>query len=295
VYKRQDKSLLRATNTVKVVFPDNKLGGVGAVTLCVGERISGIDPTPIKPGIYNLDSSTFKVQVESASCIGKNTGKISATILNTNYAYKVSVTGLNNYSTTQDIALGTGTWSSAGLAKGKYTVCFAIASEPNQKQCFEVEVTEPSPLSVYAKVDNSTGIVNLALLGSQTYIVSVNGKATTVTSSNFNTVLPAGLNTISVTTDKDCQGIYNQEIFISEKAFIYPNPTFGVLHLFVGGQDNSIAYSLNDLSGATIQQSNLTVGATREVIVDLSGVSQGSYIITIHSKTVSQSFKVIKL
>lgn len=36
-----DKSLLQTANTVKVAFNDNKLGGVGAVTLCVGSRING--------------------------------------------------------------------------------------------------------------------------------------------------------------------------------------------------------------------------------------------------------------
>jgi Zn-dependent metalloprotease len=251
--------------------------------------------TSTKPSIYNLVSTNFKLQVESNSCIGKKTGKISATITNTNYAYQVTVTGVNSYTNTQTVPVGTSTWSITGLEKGKYTICFAIASEPNQKQCFDIEVTEPEPLSVYAKVDNSTGIINLAMLGAKNYSVVVNGKTTTVSDNNFSTVLPTGLNTISVTTDKDCQGIYQQEIFISEKAFIYPNPTFGVLHLFVGGTEENIAMNLNNLSGATIKKMNLTVGETREVAVDLSGVPQGSYIITINSKTVSQSFKVIKL
>ena len=251
--------------------------------------------TSTKPSIYNLTSTNFKLQVESNSCIGKKTGKISATITNTNYSYQVTVSGVNNYINTQTVPVGTGTWSITGLEKGKYSICFAIASEPTQKQCFDVEVTEPDPLSVYAKVDNSTGIVNLAMLGAKNYTVSVNGKTTSISSSNFSTILPTGLNTISVTTDKDCQGVYQQEIFISEKAFIYPNPTFGVLHIFVGGTENTISYNLNDLTGATIKKSNLSVGETREVEVDLSGIPQGNYIININSKTVSQSFKVIKL
>lgn len=251
--------------------------------------------TSTKPSIYNLASNNFKMQIESASCIGKKTGKISATITNTNYAYQVTVTGVNSYSNTQTIPLGTGSWSITGLEKGKYTICFAISSEPNQKQCFDIEVTEPEPLSVYAKVNNSTGIVNLAMLGAKNYSVNVNGKTTTVSSSNFSTVLTNGLNTISVTTDTDCQGIYQQEIFISEKAFIYPNPTFGVLNIFVGGTEEKIAMNLNNLSGATIKKMNLTVGETREVEVDLSSIPQGTYIININSTTVSQSFKVIKL
>ncbi len=251
--------------------------------------------TSTKPSIYDLASTNFKMQVESASCIGKKTGKISSTITNTNYAYQVTVTGVNSYSNTQTVPLGTGSWSITGLEKGKYTICFAISSEPNQKQCFDIEVTEPEPLSVYAKVNNSTGIVNLAMLGAKNYSVSVNGKTSTVSSNNFSTVLPTGLNTISVATDKDCQGIYQQEIFISENAFIYPNPTFGVLNIFVGGTEEKIAMNLNNLSGATIKKIDLTVGETREVEVDLSSIPQGTYIININSTTVSQSFKVIKL
>jgi Zn-dependent metalloprotease len=251
--------------------------------------------TSTKPSIYNLASTNFKMQIESASCIGKKTGKLSATITNTNYAYQVTVTGVNNYTNTQTVPVGTSTWNISGLEKGKYTICFAISSEPNQKQCFDIEVTEPEPLSVYAKVDNSTGIINLAMLGANNYSVSVNGKTSTLSSNNFSTVLPTGLNTISVATDKDCQGIYQQEIFISEKAFIYPNPTYGVLHIFVGGTEGNIAMSINNLSGATIMKSNLILGEAREVEVDLSSIPQGSYIITINSKTVSQSFKVIKL
>jgi Zn-dependent metalloprotease len=251
--------------------------------------------TSTKPSIYNLASTNFKMQIESASCIGKKTGKLSATITNTNYAYQVTVTGVNNYTNTQTVPIGTSTWNISGLEKGKYTICFAISSEPNQKQCFDIEVTEPEPLSVYAKVDNSTGIINLAMLGANNYSVSVNGKTSTLSSNNFSTVLPTGLNTISVATDKDCQGIYQQEIFISEKAFIYPNPTYGVLYIFVGGTEGNIAMSINNLSGAIIMKSNLIVGEAREVEVDLSGIPQGNYIININSKTVSQSFKVIKL
>ena len=42
---------------------------------------------------------------------------------------------------------------------------------------------------------------------------------------NFNTVLPTGLSIIKISTDLDCQGIIEREIFISEDILYYPNPT----------------------------------------------------------------------
>ena len=40
--------------------------------------------------------------------------------------------------------------------------------------------------------------------------------------------------------DQECQGLYFEEIFVSEEVKVYPNPTNGPLQLYVSGLDNQV-------------------------------------------------------
>ena len=51
-------------------------------------------------------------------------------------------------------------------------------------------------------------------------------------------------NTLLVKTDKDCQGIYKESIYLSEEIIIYPNP--------ISGGDLNILFDQNNLSDLSL-------------------------------------------
>lgn len=104
-----DKSLLQTANSVKVAFNDSKMGGVGAVTLCVGSRVatSGltnytqnepaelhpITPNPVK-GSARISFSLInpaQTSVKIFNLQGKEVATVSSTHLGSgNYEYNFS-------------------------------------------------------------------------------------------------------------------------------------------------------------------------------------------------------------
>jgi uncharacterized protein (DUF1501 family) len=244
--------------------------------------------------IFNLPINNYKVEVTATTCFGTSKGIIKAQIENTKYEYLVSVKGPNNYVNIQTLAIGKGTWMIEGLASGSYFICFTIKNKPGYQQCFELFVSQPPALSTQANVDHTNKLLTLNLAGSQNYYITINGKSQKTTSSTFTIALPTGLSSIGVKADQECQGSFNHQVFISETAVVYPNPTQGPLNIYVGGTDKSVNIGIKDISGSTKYQRSVTVNADRTVHLDLSSLRVGEYIIVVKSSTVSQTFKVIR-
>ena len=174
--------------------------------------------------VFTLPLDNNKVSVTSASCIGNTDGSIGLSIEDESYNYTVTVTGQDD-----PISLGaeTKTASVTGLGTGTYTVCFKVDGQDAYEQCFEVNIGEPKALSAFIDVDNDNRTTSIQLSGSSSYNVEVNGQRFDVKGDRFTTSLPSGLSIIKISTDLDCQGIIEREIFISEDILYYPNPTLG--------------------------------------------------------------------
>jgi uncharacterized protein (DUF1501 family) len=244
--------------------------------------------------VFTLPISNYKVEVTSTTCFGTNKGIIKATVTNTNYEYTVNVKGPNNYLNTQTIPVGKGTWTIEGLTTGNYFICFTIKGKPTYQQCFELFVAQPPALSTQANVDHTNKLLVLNLAGSKNYYITINGKTEKTTASTFTTTLPTGLTRIRVNADQECQGSFNNEVFISEAAMVYPNPTTGPLNLYVGGNESTVGLSISDINGSLKYKKTATVNADRIVHVDLSSMQQGVYIVKLNSPKISQTFKVIR-
>ena len=288
---------LTKTYTVKLVDNDfNDTDGDGLK--------DNVDQCPnSKPGaivnvngceIFNLAADNYKIAATSASCVGSATGSFNVTVVDKTYAYVVKTTGAGGFTKTETFdATKAASYSLSGLAKGVYTVCFTIASQAGYEQCFDLTVSEPAALKTTSSLDPTSNVLKLDLSGSDKYIVTINGISETVKSSSFSKQLSTGLNTVTVSTDLGCQGSITEEIFVSEEVMSYPNPTSGIVHLYIPGVDTEVQVSLNSMNATFLNESK-QVKANREVEVDMTHMPAGSYVIQVLGNHVRKTMKIVK-
>ena len=241
--------------------------------------------------IFTLPLDNNKVSVMSSTCIGNTDGSIGLSVEDASYSYSVTVTGQDD-----PITLGgeTKTASVTGLGKGTYTVCFTVEGQDAYEQCFEVNIEEPKALSAFIDVNNDTRKTSIQLSGSSTYTVDINGESYDVKGDRFNTTLPSGLSIITISTDLDCQGIIEREVFISEDILYYPNPTPGDVNVYVNGQDTKVMMTVFSAKGDLIFSREQDIQSTRKTDLDLGGVPAGTYLVTLDGPTVRKTFKIVK-
>ena len=239
---------------------------------------------------FELPSDNFVLKVTSATCIGLLDGSFDISVLNSAYDYTISITGRSDVNITGDNK----TASVTGLAKGTYTVCFKVDGQSAYEQCFEVSVEEPKALTAFIDVDEDERTSSIELGGSNLYNVEVNGKMHRVEGSSFTTALPTGLSIIKVSTDLDCQGMIEREVFISEDIHYYPNPTKGEVDVYIHGKDTGVKMSVFTTKGDLLFTREQSILDTRKMDLNLSGVPPGTYLITLEGSTVRKTFKIIK-
>jgi len=241
--------------------------------------------------VFILPVNNNKVEVTSATCIGNTDGSIGLSVEDNSHDYTITITGKDDVV----IAGENKTASVTGLAKGTYTVCFKVDGQANYEQCFEVVIGEPKALSAFIDVDNDKRTTNIQLSGSKTYNIDINGQRHLVKGDNFTTTLPTGLSIIKISTNLDCQGVIEREIFISEDIHYYPNPTDQDVSVHVSGQDTTVQVSVFSEKGDLIYTQRQQIqDFSRKTKIDLSRQITGTYIVVMDGKTVRKTFKIVK-
>jgi len=241
--------------------------------------------------LFNLPQDNYSVEVTSATCVDTSNGAITISAQAHQYTYNVTVSGQDSLTLSTDNEHSS---TLSNLPAGTYEICFTVAGVDNYQQCYSVQIGEPQPLSASSKVNYSSRTVNLSMSGSELYTVTVNGKSMVTADSSINVDLKAGMNTIEITTDLDCQGSYFEEIFVSEEVLAYPNPTRDWVQLYVGGVDSTTTMILTDVSGYQYFVKEVAIPQNRVIELNLSDYPTGMYFIRLGGSTVQSNLKVIK-
>jgi Zn-dependent metalloprotease len=241
--------------------------------------------------IFLLPANNFSVSVTSSTCVGSQNGSLSISAQNQEYSYTASISGQSslilNASNNFEASI-------SGLGAGNYDVCFTVAGVESYNQCFSVTVSEPVPLSTSAKIDLGNRSVDLSLNGSESYNILLNGAVIKTTASNLSLDLKPGMNYLSISTDLDCQGTYFEEIFVSEDVLAYPNPTEGMVQLYIGGSDDTVTLNIYDINSQNIINKSFEVSSSRVIETDISRFKTGMYFFVLNGKTIKTTHKIIK-
>ena len=236
---------------------------------------------------FSLPITNFSIQTVGETCRSSDNGKIviGAVAQTLNYTATLTKSGqtakTSNFSSSVELT---------GLSAGSYNLCITVADQADYKQCYDILITEPQDLSVYSEINRVNNTVQLNMSGSDSYIVNVNGKNYVSTTSAINLALQAGLNKITVSSGKECQGTYTEEIYLSEVVEVYPNPFTSILHIKIKDQDNK-SLTVKILNGAgTMVYEGVNQVHNNIINLDLSKLENGYYVVVIGNET----FKVIK-
>jgi len=135
---------------------------------------------------------------------------------------------------------------------------------------------------VQASVSSKESAVTLKLSGAANYYtINLNGKVQTTTQSEITLPLLSNKNSLTVSTDKDCQGVYEDIISLGNDILVYPNPiSEGILNIVLPKLEVSGTLELYTISGGMILQQSFTDNS--EVLqIDVDAVPVGTYILKV--------------
>ncbi|NMH86787.1 alpha-amylase family glycosyl hydrolase [Flavivirga algicola] len=237
--------------------------------------------------VFILPTNNFRLQISSETCRSSNNGIIDiAAQENLNYTATITGNGLNSSD------FFTLSYIKTDLEAGDYRVCITVEGQTGYEQCFNITITEPEDLSVISKVLNTKNAISLNLSGGDAYEITLNGVTTETSASSIELPLQFGENKMSIKTNKDCQGNYEESIFYGDGILAFPNPITNNLNVRLGKLENKpasvVIYSIlgNSVYNTEVTKANLNI--------DTSGFSKGIYILRIATETNSKSFKIIK-
>lgn len=238
--------------------------------------------------VFVLAVDNFRVKGIGESCRASNDGSISIVSVETTLQFKAKIVGTsseNNFTTSTEFT---------GLSAGDYTICITTTADVNYEQCFSVIIVEPEDLSVSSKVDNSKNQVTLNLSGGSNYSINLNGKITNTSQGEITLNLSKGLNSLSVKTDKDCQGQYEETINAFDDIAIFPNAVKDYFTIaFSNKVESLVAYQVVSSTGKVIINKTQFVN-NQKIQVNSEHLSTGMYFVKVIGQNINSQAKIIK-
>ena len=250
-----------------------------------GSQVDG-DGCVVSP----ISNENFNITSTGTTCRGLNNGQIVITAqASLSYTARLTSTSFSetiNFSNSLIVN---------NLPAGTFDLCITVAEFPDYESCFTVIVDTPQPLSVFSNVDEENALVNLTMLGAEYYVINLNGDSFETTSEELQLALKNGVNTLQIKTDQDCQGIFEETIFVTSEMVLFPNPVRDVFYIDTRNVGNlPIQLNFYSLSGQLVKKSEITTN-TSQIEINARDLPSGVYAVEVIDGASIQTLKLIKL
>ncbi|WP_047416446.1 thrombospondin type 3 repeat-containing protein [Cellulophaga sp. Hel_I_12] len=240
--------------------------------------------------IFSLPATNFRIKTVGESCISSNNGRVT---IDANEAlnYLAVLTG-NAINANASFTSNT---SFENLPAGNYTLCITVENEPDYENCVAISITEPEALRVGSRISSLNKEVVLNLEGGKMYIINLNGIEYRTSDNEITLPLLNIENKLTIKTDVECQGIYEENIILGTQVYIYPNPIEGgELTILVGdSSQDSATISLFSING-TQQFSKKYPVQNGKAFFNVDNLPQGIYLLNVKSGGQLSSYKIIR-
>ena len=241
--------------------------------------------------VYRLPFNNFSVSLQSESCRSANDGVIAISAVEP-LNYVVTIVG--NGSTISGNF--TSSYNVANLGAGSYSVCI-VGTEGTrvyEEFCIEVTINEPDTLGILTALSLENKRATIGLSGGKVYYIELNDLIVQTQESEIILPLKNGRNSLKVYTDIQCQGLYEEVLFVEEEAMVYPNPIKDVAKLILGNSISEVVtVTLYGLNGKLIRNESHAVNSN-EITLDFTGLSTGLYVIQVKGQQIQGTYKVLK-
>jgi photosystem II stability/assembly factor-like uncharacterized protein len=252
-----------------------------------GLKTSALLNVVVKNAPFSLPQTNFRIKVIDASCKGSNNGQIKILAdKKLNYAASAQMANkLISVSFKDSVSI-------SSLVPGTYHVCINVIGQPDFQQCYDVVVAEPRDLSVYATLNRVDRTVSLALNGAASYHVNLNGTVYTTAADHIMLELTGGANTVTVTTDKECQGNFKQAFALPPDIVAYPNPFTDNVTLQLNTRSAiNATVEISDLNSKIVYSGSPAI-ENNQINLKLGHLSSGLFIVKL---TLDNKQTVIKI
>jgi hypothetical protein len=233
---------------------------------------------------YGLPADNFALKNTNVTCRNARDGSIAITAVQAlNYTGIISRTGWDS------TFKFNGTVMLKGLTAGTYTVCVGVNGQSSYGQCFTSVLTQPADLSVFVAVAPQEVVLNLG--GGGMYNVSLNDSVFSTANSTLTLPVKNGRNTLSVSTDKYCQGTVYKEFNIGGGTSVYPNPFHTSFNMNLVAKRALV--QVFDVNGRMVW-SKVYLNQAGVVNIDLPVAATGLYVVKVSADGVESNFKILK-
>ncbi len=242
--------------------------------------------------VFDIPVENFVIKTLSETCASNNDGKI---VLTSAQAFDFTAT-LTGPSTTILSKEFTDTLTFDGLDSGEYTLSLTEKNEEGYESRFTINISEPQDFVVIPSIAKNATNLDLELEGGRRYLINLNGHTSMTAGTSISLPLKAGTNHLRVTTDKDCQGVFEETIEIDSYFNVSPNP-------IPNGQKLRIETNLKEQTEANAflysSLGTLVLEAPLKVengtcTLDVSHLATGVYILNLRTENELRTFKVLK-